>query len=92
MPLLLDDDPKGGPLGFDLATATTLFWKPVPVFVKQQDREDQQENLTFRILSGCARQNHSLRVRAVRPRLAPLRRISNLHSRPWRRAVGRAWR
>ena len=53
----------GGGTGFDLATATTLYWKPVPVKLKMPDREDQLEQLTFRILTGVARQNHNLRVR-----------------------------
>ncbi len=63
MPLLLDTDGTAGPHGFDLSSATTLFWKTVPVHVKQQDREDQHEELTCRILTGFARQNHNLRVR-----------------------------
>lgn len=49
--------------GFDLQTASTLYWKPIPVLLKQHDREDQVEQLTFRILSGVTRQNHNLRVR-----------------------------
>ncbi|GLC45099.1 hypothetical protein PLESTB_001468100 [Pleodorina starrii] len=63
MPLLLDsvDDPKA-PIGFDLPTSSTLFWRPVPVLLKQQDREDQHEALTVRILTGFARQNHNLRI------------------------------
>lgn len=63
MPLLFDaEDPKA-PIGFDLSTSSTLFWRPVPVLLKQQDREDQHEALTVRILTGSARQNHNLRVR-----------------------------
>lgn len=61
MPLVLDEDAKNA-TGFDTSTASTLFWKPVPVLLRQQEREDQQEELTFRILSGVARQNHNLRV------------------------------
>ncbi|KAG2499100.1 hypothetical protein HYH03_003283 [Edaphochlamys debaryana] len=61
MPLLLDEDPKAS-VGFDLSTASTLFWRPVPVHLKHQDREDQHEELTFRILTGVARQNHNLRI------------------------------
>ncbi|KXZ47486.1 hypothetical protein GPECTOR_35g924 [Gonium pectorale] len=61
MPLLLDDDAKA-PIGFDLSTASTLFWKSVPVHIKNQDREDQQEELTVRILTGYGRQNHNLRI------------------------------
>lgn len=71
MPLLLDDD-AGGPGGstgggFDLHSATTLFWKAVPVVLRSADREDTHtEQLTFRILSGFAKHNHSLRVREPR--------------------------
>lgn len=61
MPLLVEDDARNA-VGFDVTTASTLFWKPVPVLLRQQEREDQQEDLTFRILSGVARQNHNLRV------------------------------
>lgn len=63
MPLILPEDEAKG-TGFDLQTATTLFWKPVPVLLRQNDREDQYEELTFRILTGVARQNHNLRVRS----------------------------
>eukprot|EP00198_Chlamydomonas_reinhardtii_P007749 XP_001697086.1 predicted protein [Chlamydomonas reinhardtii] len=62
MPLLLDDGDPKAQTGFDLSTATTLFWRPVPVHVKQQDREDVLEELTFRILTGVAKQNHNLRI------------------------------
>lgn len=61
MPLVLEEDARSGNC-FDPATASTLYWKQVPVLVKQHDREDQTEQLTFRILSGTTRQNHSLRV------------------------------
>lgn len=61
MPLILEDDFKIAN-GFDPATAVTLYWKSVPVLVKQHDREDQTEELTFRILSGVTKQNHNLRV------------------------------
>ncbi|GFR43676.1 hypothetical protein Agub_g4784 [Astrephomene gubernaculifera] len=61
MPLIIDDDPRA-PIGFDLSTASTLFWRPVPVHIKQIEREDQQEELTVRILTGFARQNHNLRI------------------------------
>nr|6ZZ8_A Chain A, Centriole protein [Chlamydomonas reinhardtii]6ZZ8_B Chain B, Centriole protein [Chlamydomonas reinhardtii]6ZZ8_C Chain C, Centriole protein [Chlamydomonas reinhardtii]6ZZ8_D Chain D, Centriole protein [Chlamydomonas reinhardtii]6ZZ8_E Chain E, Centriole protein [Chlamydomonas reinhardtii]6ZZ8_F Chain F, Centriole protein [Chlamydomonas reinhardtii] len=61
-PLLLDDGDPKAQTGFDLSTATTLFWRPVPVHVKQQDREDVLEELTFRILTGVAKQNHNLRI------------------------------
>jgi spindle assembly abnormal protein 6 len=62
MPLVLEEDVRVVN-GFDPASANTLYWKQVPVLVKQHDRENQIEQLTFRILSGVTRQNHSLRVR-----------------------------
>ena len=66
MPLHLDDDlTKTGGTGFDLQSATTLFWKPVPVIVRHSDREDQNEDLTCRILTGHARHNHNLRVGGI---------------------------
>ncbi|KAI8471988.1 MAG: centriole protein [Monoraphidium minutum] len=61
MPPLKDDDTRVL-TGFDLQTASTLYWKGIPVLLKQHDREDQVEQLTFRILSGVTRQNHNLRV------------------------------
>ncbi|MEW5299491.1 MAG: hypothetical protein WDW36_002505 [Sanguina aurantia] len=61
MPLIMEDESKNS-TGFDVQTATTLFWKPVPVLLKQLDREDMLEDLTFRILTGFARQNHNLRI------------------------------
>ena len=64
MPLVIEDDQRNM-TGFDPQSATTLFWKQVPVLVKYQDREDQYGELTFRILTGLARQNHSLRVSEV---------------------------
>jgi hypothetical protein len=48
--------------GFDLQTASTLFWKAVPVSVRSPEREDQTETLTFRILTGVLRSNHNMRV------------------------------
>jgi len=79
MPLVVggDDDVKiggsssstaAGGQGFDLQTAQTLFWKPVPVLLRQADREDQHEELTFRILSGVSRANHNMRVCVLRSR------------------------
>ena len=63
MPLVLEaEDPSRGGVGFDLQSSSTLFWKPVPVLLRQADREDCHEDLTFRILTGFARQNHNLRV------------------------------
>ena len=59
MPLFIEAETTG----FDSQSASTLFWKSVPALVRQQDREDQNEDLTFRILSGVSRQNHNLRVR-----------------------------
>lgn len=60
MPLILEDERTAN--GFDPSSANTLYWKDVPVLVRQQDREDQTETLTFRILSGVTKQNHNLRV------------------------------
>jgi spindle assembly abnormal protein 6 len=66
MPLVIDDDPnKFGATGFDWQNASTLFWKPVPVSLRQAEREDQIEDLMFRILTGHARNNHNLRVKSV---------------------------
>ncbi|KAJ9523994.1 hypothetical protein QJQ45_022358, partial [Haematococcus lacustris] len=65
MPLVLnDDDSRGGSgqNGFDLQTASTLFWKPVPVLLRSTEREDQFEELTFRILTGVSRSNHNMRI------------------------------
>lgn len=64
MPLVLDDDVKG--TGFDLSSSQTIYWKPVQVQLRQSDREDQAEELTFRILTGFAKQNHNLRVSVMR--------------------------
>lgn len=67
MPLVLEDEARNGPGGggFDLQTAQTLFWRPVPVLLRQAEREDQFEELTFRILTGVARNNHNMRVGAA---------------------------
>ncbi|GAX76067.1 hypothetical protein CEUSTIGMA_g3510.t1 [Chlamydomonas eustigma] len=63
MPLIAPEDPnKFGGTGFDWQNATTLFWKPVPVSLRQADREDLSDELTFRILTGHARNNHNLRI------------------------------
>jgi hypothetical protein len=67
MPPFKDDDTRVL-TGFDLQTASTLYWKAIPVLLKHHDREDQTEQLTFRILSGVTRQNHNLRVRSGRRR------------------------
>lgn len=77
MPLVLEDDARLSN-GFDPASASTLYWKQVPVLVKQHDREDQTEQLTFRILSGVTRQNHSLRVSWM----ASSRHTSTQHGTP----------
>ncbi len=61
MPLILEEDAKMA-TGFDTQSAATVYWKAIPVLLRQHDREDQTELLTFRILSGALRQNHSLRV------------------------------
>jgi hypothetical protein len=47
---------------FDLVNANTLFWKQVPVLLRHPDREEQQEDVTFRIMTGVSRVNNSLRV------------------------------
>ncbi len=61
MPLLIDEDAKT--VGtFDITTAQTLYWKAVPVVLRQPEREEQVESLTFRILSGYTRPNHTHRV------------------------------
>jgi hypothetical protein len=64
MPLFIDDDPRSYDT-FELSTASTLYWKAVPVLLRQADREDVTEVLTVRILSGVQKQNHSLRVLRV---------------------------
>jgi hypothetical protein len=73
MPLALDEgatvlggSPSAaqGGQGFDWQTAQTLYWESVPVQLRQADREDQHEELIFRILSGVSRANHNMRVRA----------------------------
>lgn len=48
---------------FDVQSATTLFWKPVPTVLRMQDREEQVVELMVRILSGVSRTNHNSRVR-----------------------------
>ena len=45
-----------------MQTASTLYWKALPVLVKQNDREEQTNELTVRILSGVNRNNHNSRV------------------------------
>ncbi len=66
MPLVLDEESAkgggGGGGGPQLQELQTLFWKSVPVQLRQGDREDQAEELTFRILTGFSKQNHNLRV------------------------------
>jgi hypothetical protein len=68
MPLVIEEDHRLL-TGFDPQTASTLFWKDIPVVLRQPDREDQHEKLTFRILSGSTRQNHSLRVSRGMPHM-----------------------
>lgn len=48
---------------FDVQSATTLFWNPVPTVLRMQDREEQVVELMVRILSGVCRTNHNSRVR-----------------------------
>jgi hypothetical protein len=55
----------GAQTGFDLQSCATLFWKPVPILLRHGEREEQQEELTFRILTGVSRTNHGMRVRAT---------------------------
>jgi len=71
MPLVIDNNTRSWE-SFDVQTASTLYWKALPVLVKQNDREEQtneqndreeQTNeLTVRILSGVNRNNHNSRV------------------------------
>jgi hypothetical protein len=86
MPLIVEDDVKIGGGGaaaaggtstaFELQTAATLFWKSVPVQLRQAEREDQHEQLVFRILSGVSRANHNMRVCGQRHRERPLESTS----------------
>jgi spindle assembly abnormal protein 6 len=48
--------------GFDVQSATTLYWKPVDVLVRQPDREELVCELTVRILQGVNKATHSSRV------------------------------
>lgn len=82
MPLVLEEDVRVAN-GFDPASASTLYWKQVPVLVKQHDREDQTEQLTFRILSGVTRQNHSLRVSLGPDHLTAYVQAAAGHAAPW---------
>ena len=61
MPLVIDNNTRSWE-SFDVQTASTLYWKSVPVLVKQHDREEQKVDLTVRILSGVNRNNHNSRV------------------------------
>ena len=61
MPLVIDNNTRSWE-SFDVQTASTLYWKTVPVLVKQNDREEQKVDLTVRILSGVNRNNHNSRV------------------------------
>lgn len=49
---------------FDVASATRLYWRAVPVTVRLADREEHVASLTVRIMSGVARSGHASRVRA----------------------------
>ena len=61
MPLVIDNNTRSWE-SFDVQTASTLYWKSIPVLVKQHDREEQTVELTVRILSGVNRNNHNSRV------------------------------
>lgn len=61
MPLVIDNNTRSWE-SFDVPTASTLYWKALPVLVKQNDREEQTNELTVRILSGVNRNNHNSRV------------------------------
>lgn len=61
MPLVIDHNTRSWE-SFDVQTASTLYWKALPVLVKQSDREEQTNELTVRILSGVNRNNHNSRV------------------------------
>lgn len=61
MPLVIDNNTRSWE-SFDVQTASTLYWKALPVLVKQNDREEQTSELTVRILSGLNRNNHNSRV------------------------------
>lgn len=47
---------------FDVGTAKTEYWESVPILVCLMDRKEELKDLTVRVLSGFARQNHNLRV------------------------------
>ncbi len=73
MPLVIDNNTRSWE-SFDVQTASTLYWKALPVLVKQNDREEQTNELTVRILSGVNRNNHNSRVsHRAEPNLLTLR-------------------
>lgn len=72
MPLVIDNNTRSWE-SFDVQTASTLYWKALPVLVKQSDREEQTNELTVRILSGVNRNNHNSRVSAAHTDLLTLR-------------------
>lgn len=49
--------------GFDVVSASGLYWKAVPVTLRLADREEHSAELTVRIMSGTARSGHASRVR-----------------------------
>ena len=49
---------------FDNSTATSLYWKQVPVILRLRDREEHGCDLTIRIFSGTSHGSHAYRVRA----------------------------
>lgn len=83
MPLVIDNNTRSWE-SFDVQTASTLYWKALPVLVKQNDREEQTSELTVRILSGVNRNNHNSRVSNQLhygcERLLHVSRLARLHS------------
>lgn len=47
---------------FDVQTASTVYWKEVPVLSRMPDREEHKADLTIRIMTGVNRNNHNARV------------------------------
>ena len=50
---------------FDVAAATGLYWRQVPMSVRLPDREEHSADLTVRILSGASRTSPASRVRML---------------------------
>ena len=47
---------------FDVSSATTVFWDTVPVLLQRPDREDVQDELSVRLLSGHTKHSVNLKV------------------------------